>query len=268
MTQKKDSEASQTDFGFEKISPFEKLKRVQTLFNSISKNYDLMNDLMSGGLHRLWKDCFVKKIAPTPAEIILDLAGGTGDISCRLVSHIYTTLKSNAIPGKNLKKTPNVYVCDLSESMVKEGKKKALDKGILHEITWIVGEGERLPFPAQSFDIITISFGLRNVSNRVQVLEEIYRVLKSTGRFYCLEFSKVKNSYLNNLYKAYSFAIIPKIGKIVTNDAPAYQYLVESIEKFPSQEILMQEMCNVGFQNVSYSNLTNGVAAIHYGSKM
>lgn len=249
MPTKKDSPF--TDFGFESVSISEKLKRVQDLFNDVSGQYDLMNDIMSGGLHRLWKDCFVKEVASKSHEHILDLAGGTGDIACRLVKAA----------------SPSVYVCDLSEGMVQKGKKRALDKGFLKEIHWTVGKGEALPFPAQSFDAVTISFGLRNVSDRPQVLAEIYRVLKASGHFYCLEFSKVQNACLDNIYKAYSFGIIPKIGKYVAQDEEAYQYLVESIAKFPSQEDLAQEIKEAGFQNVTHTNLAAGIAAIHIGRK-
>ena len=242
-----------TDFGFEEISILEKTHRIEALFNRIAGSYDLMNDVMSGGLHRLWKDIFVRTINPTLPEKILDLAGGTGDIAFRISNKTQQEMK--------------IHICDLSLSMLKKGRCRALDQGLFKNIFWTNGSAELLPFPAQSFDKVTISFGLRNVSSRREALSEIYRVLKSNGTFFCLEFSKPIFTPFRKLYECYSFSLIPKMGALIAKDRDAYQYLVESIKQFPSQEILLTEMKNVGFSSCDYDNLSGGIAAIHWGCK-
>lgn len=242
-----------TDFGFEDIPIALKTHRVEELFNRIANSYDLMNDVMSGGLHRIWKDTFVRRVNPSPFEKILDLAGGTGDIAFRL--------------SNKTQKKMDIHICDLSLSMLKKGKRRALDIGLFKNIFWTNGVAEQLPFPAQSFDKITISFGLRNVSLRKEALCEIYRVLKSNGTFFCLEFSKPIVSPFRKLYDCYSFSLIPIMGALIAKDRDAYQYLVESIKRFPPQDQLIDEMKEVGFLSCSYENLTGGIAAIHWGKK-
>lgn len=242
-----------TNFGFEKIPLAEKTSRIEALFNRIADSYDLMNDIMSGGLHRVWKDIFVRTIDPKSPEKILDLAGGTGDVAFR-------------ISDKTHQKT-ELHICDLSSEMLKKGKLRALDQGFFKNLFWINGSGEQLPYPAQSFDKVTISFGLRNVTSRSEVLSEIYRILKSNGTFFCLEFSKPIFPPFRKLYEYYSFSLIPRMGALIAKDRDAYQYLVESIAEFPDQKTLLQEMKTTGFLSCGYDNLSGGIAAIHWGKK-
>lgn len=243
-----------TDFGFQKISPLGKKQKVEDLFNRVSSSYDLMNDLMSAGLHRLWKDYFATCVSPSPLEKILDLAGGTGDIAFRLLE------KSN--------KPIDLFVADLSLKMIEIGQRRCLDKGILKPILWAVSSAEELPFPDNFFDKITISFGLRNVFDRKKSLSEVYRVLKTQGTFFCLEFSHPTSECLRKLYKAYSFSILPLLGELVAQQRDAYQYLVESIACFPAQEALLKEFQDAGFSSNSYENLMGGIVALHKGSKI
>ncbi len=241
-------------FGYQKISADEKTDKVDSVFSSVANRYDLMNDLMSGGLHRFWKRKFISIIHPTPEKQLLDLAGGTGDIAFKYIK------KTNHL-GK-------VVVLDLNEEMLKIGKMRGFDRSITNEIEWLQGNAEKLPFEDESFDICTIAFGLRNVTRIDTALGEIFRVLKPNGKFYCLEFSQVALPVLDKLYDAYSFHIIPKIGEWVVKDADSYQYLAESIRKFPNQENLKARMENVGFQEVRYRNMTGGIVAIHSGQKI
>ena len=254
MIEKKEQpNQSLTDFGFENIPFSEKKRNVEDLFNRISSSYDLMNDLMSGGLHRLWKDHFVKRVAPLPSDTILDLAGGTGDISLRLLKASHQSIR--------------LFVSDLSFKMLEIGEKRILDGGFVKNINWVVSGAEALPFPDCFFDKITISFGLRNVSNRTEALSEVFRVLKPNGQFFCLEFSQPIFESLKKIYHCYSFQIIPRLGELVAQDKKAYQYLVESIQRFPDQETLLKEFQGAGFISCSYENLFGGISAIHQGYK-
>lgn len=248
-------EKDDKNFGFEKVSSKQKRFLVDEVFSDIANKYDLMNDLMSFGVHRLWKDEFCSMI-PNLAGTILDVAGGTGDITFRI--------KSNA---KKQDKDPYIIVCDINPEMLKVCKDKAIDKNILKKLDLVVGDAEKLPFQDNSFDYYTIAFGIRNMLSIEKTLKEAYRVLKPTGKFLCLEFSKVQNDIMRPLYDLYSFNLIPTIGNFVTKNQEAYKYLAESISLFPDQEDFKTMIQNVGFSDVNYKNLTFGVAAIHHGFK-
>ncbi len=225
---------------------------VREVFSSVAGSYDIMNDLMSGGMHRLWKNDFVRRINVGPGAAILDLAGGTGDIAVRM----------KARTGAN------VTICDINHEMLKAGQARQFDKGESHGLRWVCGNAEHLPVPDHSLDIITIAFGLRNVTNIPQALADAHRALKPGGQFLCLEFSKVTVPMMAKIYDNYSFHVIPKIGELVAKDRDSYQYLVESIRMFPKQQELAAMMQTAGFARVKYDNLTMGVVAIHQGWKI
>jgi demethylmenaquinone methyltransferase/2-methoxy-6-polyprenyl-1,4-benzoquinol methylase len=247
-------EARQTDFGFREVPEDEKTSLVRDVFDSVASRYDLMNDLMSGGIHRIWKAELIDRLKPRPGEILLDLAGGTGDIARRFLGRA----------GK----TGQVIVCDINESMVSAGRDRALDDGILSGITWLVGNAEELPIAESSVDCCTISFGLRNVTHKQTALEEARRVLKPGGRFFCLEFSRVETPVLRRLYDLYSFTVLPRLGAVVARDRDSYQYLVESIRRFPPQAELAAMMERAGFEQVTWRNLSAGIAALHCGWRL
>lgn len=242
------------EFGTKSVTPDEKTALVRGVFDSVADQYDVMNDLMSGGIHRAWKNHLIRRIRPKSHQAFLDVAGGTGDIAFRI----------RRKTGSGAK----ITLCDLNWDMLRVGRDRAVDKGWLDDFDWVTGNAEKLPVPAESYDVYTISFGLRNVTRIDDALKEAHRVLKPGGRFYCLEFSQVENPVLSKIYDGFSYNIIPKIGKAVANDEDSYQYLVESIRKFPPQEDLKQRMEHAGFTKVHYENLTFGVAAIHFGIKL
>jgi demethylmenaquinone methyltransferase/2-methoxy-6-polyprenyl-1,4-benzoquinol methylase len=241
-----------THFGYRTVDESEKATLVRGVFDSVAARYDLMNDLMSAGLHRLWKNEMVAMLAPYAGQHILDVAGGTGDIAFRIKE----------------KADCQVTICDINYHMLREGKNRAIDRNLIGGIGWVCGNAESLPLPDESVDAYTIAFGIRNVTHIDTALAEAYRVLKIGGRFLCLEFSHLQHAALQKIYDAYSFAAIPRIGKLVTGDADSYQYLVESIRKFPRQEEFARMMKTAGFANVNYRNLTQGVVAIHSGRKV
>lgn len=240
-------------FGERKVGADEKTQLVHGVFDSVAKRYDLMNDLMSGGMHRLWKDRFIRQIRPRNGLKYLDVAGGTGDIAFRI---------------KKAAPEAGITLCDLTREMLSVGRDRAIDHGWVDDFEWVTGNAENLPFEDNSFDVYTISFGLRNVTHIDTALAEACRVLKPGGRFYCLEFSHVSEPLLKKIYDAYSFGIIPKIGQAVAKDRDSYQYLVESIRKFPKQKELTERMNRAGFENSRYADLTFGVVAIHSGWKV
>lgn len=248
-----DSNPEQEWFGERKVRPEEKTALVRGVFDSVADKYDLMNDLMSGGVHRLWKDRLVRDIRPTPALAYLDVAGGTGDIAFRI--------RKAGGPGTQ------VTICDLDAEMLRVGRDRAINRGYVHGFEWINGNAETLPFPDACFDVYTISFGLRNVTRIDTALREAWRVLKPGGRFFCLEFSRVNDPFLRRLYDKYSYKAIPRIGQLVAKDRDSYQYLVESIRKFPPQAELARRMEQAGFTRARYANLSFGIAAIHSGWK-
>lgn len=240
-----------THFGYRTVHADEKTSLVKQVFSRVASRYDLMNDLMSFGIHRLWKKNFVAYINPQPHHRILDVAGGTGDI---------------AFLHEEIGRGPRVTVCDFNEEMLKIGRDRGIERGQT-KLGWICGDASRLPFADGTFDIYTISFGLRNVTDQPAALREAFRVLNPGGRFYCLEFSKVEISPLDKLYQFYSFEVIPRLGQLVARDKESYQYLVESIERHPSQEVLAAMMREAGFTSVLYHNLNGGICAIHEGKK-
>ena len=241
-------------FGFRRVREGEKQGLVNEVFSKVAERYDQMNDLMSGGLHRLWKDDFVAMLNPPRGQSAfnhLDVAGGTGDIAFRI-------LRSG---GPNVR----VTVADISPEMVGEGRERAETDGLLGRCSFTVGNAEALAFPDKSFDGYSIAFGIRNVTHIGRALAEAYRVQKPGGHFLCLEFSQVDVPLMDKVYDAYSFTVVPAIGKVVTGDGHPYRYLVESIRTFPKQDDFKAMIEDAGFSNVSYRNLTGGVVAIHSG---
>jgi len=237
------------DFGFREVDIEEKTGLVRGVFDSVAGRYDLMNDLMSGGIHRFWKASLIDQLRPRPGMHLLDVAGGTGDIAFRFL---------DAGGGQ-------VTVCDINRSMIEVGRDRAIDRNRLVNIDWMVGDAEALPVPDGSFDAYTIAFGLRNVTRIDEALCEARRVLRPGGRFLCLEFSRVADPVLADLYDRFSFSVLPALGRAVAQDAEAYRYLAESIRQFPPQDELAVRIEAAGFARVSYRNMTRGVAAIHEG---
>jgi demethylmenaquinone methyltransferase / 2-methoxy-6-polyprenyl-1,4-benzoquinol methylase len=249
-----DQSQNEADFGFRRVKAGEKQGLVNDVFAKAAERYDQMNDLMSGGMHRLWKDHFVAMLDPPRGSQpfhVLDVAGGTGDIAFRIAD----------VGGMGTQ----VTVADISPEMVAEGIARAERLGKLHKCAFSVGNAEALAFPDQSFDAYTIAFGIRNVPRIDQALKEAYRVLKPGGRFLCLEFSAVDMELLKRAYDAFSFTVIPAIGKAVTGDGAPYRYLVESIRTFPNQLMFKTMIEQAGFARVSHRNLSGGIVAIHSG---
>lgn len=242
----------ETDFGYRTVNPGEKTSMVRDVFNSVASKYDIMNDAMSMGMHRLWKRDFVGRVDIRPQMQCLDVAGGTGDIAFRLKD----------------RGAQQVTVCDINHAMLCEGRKRADDSNHLHGVEFACGNAESLPFGDSQFHLYTIAFGIRNVTYIDKALAEAYRVLKPGGRFMCLEFSKVKPELLAKAYDAYSFNVIPKLGSMIAGDKESYQYLVESIRMFPTQEAFAEKISAAGFTQARFSNLTGGVVAIHSGYKV
>ncbi|APD50026.1 bifunctional demethylmenaquinone methyltransferase/2-methoxy-6-polyprenyl-1,4-benzoquinol methylase UbiE [Francisella hispaniensis] len=242
-----------TDFGFTQVPWEEKQKKVAGVFHSVAAKYDLMNDLMSFGIHRIWKKQTIAKSGIRKGDNVLDLAGGTGDLAykfCQMVGP----------QGK-------VILSDINSSMLEVGKEKLTNKGCVGNIEYVQANAECLPFPDNYFDCITISFGLRNVTDKEKALASMCRVLKPGGRLLVLEFSKPIIPLLSKVYDEYSFKALPFLGKIITQDAESYKYLAESIRKHPDQQTLKQMMYNAGFDNVEYQNMTGGIVALHIGYK-
>ena len=246
----------QINFGFSKVTFAQKRNLVKDVFSSVADKYDIMNDLMSLGVHRIWKDIFIRQI-PNLKSNILDVASGSGDIAFRLAKRAQM---HNIVP--------EITLCDVNQDMLNVARNKAIDSNMLHGLQYVCADAEELPFPDNSFDYYTIAFGIRNVPKIDVALKEAYRVLKPMGKFLCLEFSKVDNSCLQGLYDFYSFNVIPKIGKMIANNESAYQYLVESINVFPDQDSFAVMLKSAGFGKVSYKNLTFGVTAIHSAYKL
>ncbi|KAM7050587.1 2-methoxy-6-polyprenyl-1,4-benzoquinol methylase, mitochondrial isoform 1-T1 [Molossus nigricans] len=321
------NQATKTHFGFETVSEEEKGGKVYQVFESVAKNYDVMNDMMSLGIHRIWKDLLLWKMHPFPGTQLLDVAGGTGDIAFRFLNYVQgqhqIKQKRQLRAQQNLsweeiaQKYQNeedslggsqVMVCDINKEMLKIGRQKACARGYktgalptprkkqktepfaVHlsisfsegptgtveetpvnstaGLAWILGDAEELPFDDDKFDVYTIAFGIRNVTHIDQALQEAHRVLKPGGRFLCLEFSQVNNPLVSRLYDLYSFQVIPVLGEVIAGDWKSYQYLVESIRQFPSQEEFKEMIEDAGFQKVTYENLTSGIVAIHSGFKL
>ncbi|RMD49745.1 MAG: bifunctional demethylmenaquinone methyltransferase/2-methoxy-6-polyprenyl-1,4-benzoquinol methylase UbiE [Alphaproteobacteria bacterium] len=242
-----------THFGFREVPEEEKARLVHEVFSSVAARYDLMNDLMSAGVHRIWKDAMVDWLAPRAGQEVLDVAGGTGDIAFRILRRA---------PGAR------VTVLDMTHAMLVEGRRRAEATEFADRLGWVCGDAMRLPFRDASFDLYTISFGLRNVTRIEDAIAEAHRVLRRGGRMMILEFSRVTNEMLERLYDLYSFAVIPRMGQVVTGDRDSYQYLVESIRRFPPQEELAGMLRAAGFGNVRWRNLSFGIAALHSAWKL
>jgi ubiquinone/menaquinone biosynthesis methyltransferase len=242
-----------THFGFKEVELAQKAPLVKGVFDNVASKYEIMNDVMSLGTHRLWKDKFISMLNPQKNKKLLDVAGGTGDIAFRFLK---------AAEGGQ------VTVADINHNMLKEGYKNAVNKNILHNIEWLCADAQNMPIPDNIYDYYTIAFGIRNVTDINKALSEAYRVLKLGGKFLCLEFSKVENPLLEKIYDFYSFNIIPKMGKLIASDSESYQYLVESIRKFPKQDKFLQMIENAGFVKAKYINLSVGAVAIHSGWKV
>lgn len=250
MTQASDKT---THFGFQDVPEAEKAGMVHGVFSRVASKYDVMNDLMSVGIHRIWKDAMMDWLAPRSGQRLLDVAGGTGDVAFRFLSRA---------PGAS------AVVCDMTEPMLIEGRKRAEAESLAQSLDWVVGDAMALPFPDNSFDVYTISFGIRNVTRIPDALAEACRVLRPGGRLMVLEFSRIPNDLMQKVYDLYSFNVIPVLGQIVAGDRDSYQYLVESIRKFPDQETFAAMIRAAGFGQVKYRNLSMGIAALHSGWKL
>ncbi|OCG59351.1 bifunctional demethylmenaquinone methyltransferase/2-methoxy-6-polyprenyl-1,4-benzoquinol methylase [Gilliamella sp. Nev5-1] len=241
------------DFGYTQVPKQEKVKRVAEVFHSVADKYDVMNDLMSFGIHRIWKKITIEYSSVRKGQKVLDLAGGTGDLTAKF---------SQLVGDDGL-----VVLADINESMLKVGRDKLRDKGLFKNIEYVQANAEELPFADNYFDCITISFGLRNVTDKEKALHSIWRVLKPGGRLLILEFSKPQYQILNKAYDLYSFTMLPLMGKIVANDSESYRYLAESIRMHPDQNTLKKMMEDAGFVDVKYHNMTGGIVALHIGFK-
>ncbi|XP_072271602.1 2-methoxy-6-polyprenyl-1,4-benzoquinol methylase, mitochondrial [Pyxicephalus adspersus] len=288
FSQSTHSSGRDTHFGFQTVPEEEKGEKVYRVFESVAQKYDIMNDSMSLGIHRLWKDWFINHMNPTPGTQLLDVAGGTGDIAFRFINYIRAQreklIRNQTKSQQNLSWSDisrsyshdqlgplmgsQAVICDINKEMLKVGKDKLQRLGYSEGLSWVAGDAEELPFADDKFDVYTIAFGIRNVTHIDKALEEAYRVLKPGGRFLCLEFSQVNNPLLARLYDLYSFQVIPVLGEIIAGDWKSYQYLVESIRRFPPQEEFKEMIEDAGFFKVNYHNLTSGVVAVHSGFKL
>ncbi|MBO66925.1 MAG: bifunctional demethylmenaquinone methyltransferase/2-methoxy-6-polyprenyl-1,4-benzoquinol methylase UbiE [Acidiferrobacteraceae bacterium] len=242
-----------THFGFNEVSEEEKSALVGGVFESVANRYDLMNDLMSFGVHRLWKDAAVIRSGVRKGHVILDVAAGSCDLTKRFAARV-------GDKGR-------VVAVDISRSMLKTGRSRLLDKGHFKCVDYVLSDGEQLAFADRYFDCVSISFGIRNVTRIAVALESMFRVLRPGGRLVVLEFSKPSSTILSSIYDSYSFSVIPKIGQAITNDEASYRYLVESIRRHPDQETLRRMMQHAGFEDVTYENLSGGIVALHTGFK-
>lgn len=253
MSENKANEPNSTHFGYKTVDKAEKAGKVADVFHSVAAKYDLMNDLMSGGVHRIWKRFTIELSGVRAGQKVLDIAGGTGDL----------TMKFSRLVGPE----GQVILADINDSMLKVGRDKLIDKGIAGNVQLTQADAQFLPFADNTFDCITIAFGLRNVTDKDLALRSMLRVLKPGGRLLVLEFSKPSNPLLEKAYDAYSFSILPKLGKLITNDSDSYQYLAESIRMHPDQDTLKDMMADAGFAACEYHNMTGGVVALHKGIK-
>ena len=242
-----------THFGYETVDAKEKAGRVAGVFHSVADNYDLMNDLMSAGIHRLWKHMTIEMSGVRKGHKVLDIAGGTGDLAA----------KFSKIVGSE----GSVVLADINESMLKVGRDRLIDRGITENVTFSQADAQYVPFPDNTFNVITIAFGLRNVTDKNMALRSMLRVLKPGGKLLILEFSKPTSSLLSKIYDTYSFNVLPRLGKVFANDSDSYKYLAESIRMHPDQSSLLHMLDSAGFENTDFHNMTGGVVALHRGIK-
>ena len=252
-TQTADREENTTDFGFTRVARDAKAGMVRGVFDSVASRYDLMNDLMSGGIHRLWKRFTIELSAARPGQTVLDIAGGTGDLAARF----------SRLVGPEGK----VILADINAAMLEVGRDRLIDKGAAGNIEVVQADAQKLPFEDNSIDCITIAFGLRNVTDKDMALRSMFRVLRPGGRLLVLEFSKPASPLLGKVYDQYSFQILPAMGRLIAQDADSYRYLAESIRKHPDQETLLEMMRDAGFAECQYHNMTGGIVAVHRGLK-
>lgn len=242
--------SDKVSFGYEDVAPEEKTRRVGAVFSNVARKYDVMNDAMSGGMHRLWKDRFVRRVKPQPHEAILDMAGGTGDIAFRLAA-----------------RGAEVVVADINQDMLDVGIERAMERGI-DGLSWSCQNAEQLSYPSNTFDAYTIAFGIRNVTDIPKALKEAHRVLKPGGRFFCLEFSTTEWPGFKEVYDVYSHKLVPAIGKAIADDEDSYRYLIESIRRFPDMPAFERMIRNAGFVNTRVEPIMGGLVAIHSGWKI
>ncbi|ASK67747.1 bifunctional demethylmenaquinone methyltransferase/2-methoxy-6-polyprenyl-1,4-benzoquinol methylase UbiE [Shewanella bicestrii] len=248
-----EGESKNTHFGYKTVEADKKADLVAGVFHSVAAKYDIMNDVMSFGIHRFWKRYTIEVSGARPGMKVLDLAGGTGDLTAKF---------SHLVGDKG-----EVVLADINDSMLKVGRTKLRDRGIVGNVSYVQANAEALPFPDNHFDIITIAFGLRNVTDKDAALRSMNRVLKPGGKLLVLEFSKPQHELMRKVYDLYSFKVLPKMGEIITKDADSYEYLAESIRMHPDQETLKQMMVDAGFEQVDYTNMTDGIVALHRGYK-
>ena len=241
-----------TDFGFRRVPAAEKKPLVRAVFDSVAPKYDLMNDIMSLGIHRVWKRIFATRLRPSPSKTLLDLASGTGDIATAWV-------RLGGGPA---------FLTDINAAMLGAGRDRAIGRGLVAPFTYTVADAEALPFPDSSVDTVSIAFGLRNCTDKPAVLREARRVLKPGGRFFCLEFSRLQVAVLDGVYHRWSFGVLPRVGRLVAGDGESYRYLAESIRTFPDQESLAAMLAGAGLDQVRFENLSGGIAAIHSGWRL
>ena len=253
-TNDKNPASSTTDFGYQEVPVAEKAARVRAVFESVAGNYDLMNDLMSGGLHRVWKHFTLAQTGLRPGQRALDVAGGTGDIAAGM--------------AKQVGPSGMVVLTDINAAMLGEGRDAMMDRGVVGNMRFSLANAERLPFPDSSFDCVTIGFGLRNVTDKAAALRSMTRVLKPGGQLLILEFSHPTAPGLKPIYDAYSFSVLPWLGKVVAKDADSYRYLAESIRRFPQQDALLDMLQDAGLEQCRYHNLSGGIVALHRGWRL
>ncbi len=244
--------APETDFGYRRVPAEAKKPMVRAVFDSVAPKYDVMNDIMSLGIHRVWKRIFATRMRPSPSKTLLDLASGTGDIAAAWV---------------RLGGGP-VFLTDINAAMLGAGRDRAIGRGLVAPFAYTVADAEALPFPAGCVDTVSIAFGLRNCTDKLAVLREVRRVLKPGGRFFCLEFSRLQVAVLDPVYDGWSFGVLPRVGRLVAGDSESYRYLAESIRTFPDQETLAGMLSEAGLDKVRYENLSGGIAAIHSGWRL